>query len=67
MLNAGPARKVRIYVGRDHRYHGPSLYAAILDFPFYRGISGASVVRGIAGFGADHHMHTTRIARGKQS
>ncbi|MDE3169617.1 MAG: DUF190 domain-containing protein, partial [Acidobacteriota bacterium] len=25
------------------------------------GISGASVVRGIAGFGADHHLHTTRI------
>ena len=29
-----------------------------LDYLFYRGISGANVVRGIAGFGADHHMHT---------
>jgi PII-like signaling protein len=37
------------------------LYAAILNFLFYHGISGASVVRGIAGFGADHHLHTTRI------
>jgi PII-like signaling protein len=37
------------------------VYAAILDFLFYHGISGASVVRGIAGFGADHHLHTTRI------
>jgi PII-like signaling protein len=63
MLNAGPAKKVSIYVGEDHQYHGQSLYAAILDFLFYRGISGASVVRGIAGFGADHHMHTTRIER----
>ncbi len=63
MLNAGPAKKVSIYVGEDHKYHGQSLYAAILDFLFYRGISGASVVRGIAGFGADHHMHTTRIER----
>lgn len=63
MLNAGPAKKVSIYVGEDHRYHGQSLYAAILDFLFYRGISGASVVRGIAGFGADHHMHTMRIER----
>ena len=63
MLNAGPAKKVCIYVGEDHKYHGQSLYAAILDFLFYRGISGASVVRGIAGFGADHHMHTIRIER----
>ena len=61
MLKAGPAKKVSIYVGEDHRYHGQSLYSAILDFLFYRGISGASVTRGVAGFGADHHLHTTRI------
>jgi PII-like signaling protein len=61
MLKAGPAKKVSIYVGEDHQYHGQSLYAAILNFLFYHGISGASVVRGIAGFGADHHLHTTRI------
>lgn len=61
MLNAGPAKKVTIYVGEDHKYHGQSVYSVILDFLFYRGISGASVIRGIAGFGADHHLHTTRI------
>ncbi len=61
MLKAGPAKKVSISVGEDHQYHGQSLYVAILDFLFYRGISGASVTRGIAGFGADHHLHTTRI------
>jgi PII-like signaling protein len=63
MLTAGPAKKVSLYVGEDHQYHGHSLYSAILDFLFYRGISGATVVRGIAGFGADHHMHTMRIER----
>jgi PII-like signaling protein len=61
LLKAGPAKKVSIYVGEDHQYHGQSLYSAILNFLFYHGISGASVVRGIAGFGADHHLHTTRI------
>jgi PII-like signaling protein len=61
MLKAGPAKKVIIYVGEDHQYRGQSLYSAILDFLFYRGIAGASVVRGFAGFGADHHLHTTRI------
>jgi len=61
MLKPGPAKKVSIYVGEDHQYHGQSLYSAILNFLFYHGISGASVVRGVAGFGADHHLHTTRI------
>jgi len=63
MLKEGPAKKVIIYVGEDHQYHGQSSYSAILNFLFYRGVSGASVVRGIAGFGADHHLHTTRIER----
>lgn len=63
MLQAGPAKKVTLYVGEDQQYHGHALYAAILDFLFYRGIAGASVIRGIAGFGADHHLHTTRILR----
>ena len=63
MLSSGPAKKVSIYVGEDQEYHGHALYAAILDYLFYRGVSGANVVRGIAGFGADHKMHTTRILR----
>lgn len=63
MLKAGPAKKVTIYVGEDHKYHGQSAYSAILDFLFYRGVSGASVIRGMAGFGADHHLHTVRIER----
>lgn len=61
MLKSGPARKVSIYVGEDQQYHGHSVYAAILDFLFYRGVSGATITRGIAGFGADHHLHTTRL------
>lgn len=61
MLNVGPAKKVTIYVGEDHQYHGTSVYAAILDYLFYRGVAGASVMRGVAGFGSDHHLHSTRI------
>jgi PII-like signaling protein len=60
-MQAGPAKKVSIYVGQDHQYHGESVYAAILEFLFYHKVSGASVTRGIAGFGADHHMRTDRI------
>jgi PII-like signaling protein len=61
VLQSGPAKKVSIYVGEGQQYHGHSTYAAILDFLFYRGVAGATILRGIAGFGADHHLHTTRL------
>jgi PII-like signaling protein len=48
-------------VAEDQQYHGSSSYAAILDFLFFHGVSGATVTRGIAGFGADHHLHTTSL------
>jgi PII-like signaling protein len=48
-------------VAEDQQYHGASAYAAILDFLFFHGVSGATVTRGIAGFGADRHLHTDRL------
>jgi PII-like signaling protein len=67
VLSAGAAKKVCVYVTEDQKYHGASAYAAILDFLFYRGVSGATVTRGLAGFGADHHLHTTRLVDLTQS
>lgn len=61
MLKAGKALKVSIYVSEGSKHHGVPVYSSILDFLFYRGVSGATVVKGIAGFGADHHMHTSSI------
>jgi PII-like signaling protein len=58
MLTTGKALKVTIYVSEGSTYHGASAYASILDFLFYRGVSGATVIRGIAGFGADRHLHS---------
>ncbi len=60
MLNAGKALKVSIYISEGSTHRGVATYASILDFLFYRGVSGATVTKGIAGFGADHHMHTSR-------
>ena len=59
MLNAGKALKVTIYVSEGATHHGVATYSSILDFLFYRGVSGATVTKGIAGFGADHHIHTS--------
>jgi PII-like signaling protein len=61
MLTTGAAKKVTIYVGEDVRHHGESLYLAILNYLFSHGVSGATVSKGVAGFGADHHLHTARI------
>ena len=61
MLNAGKAVKVSIYLSEGSKHHGIPIYASILDFLFYRGVSGATVLKGIAGFGADHHMHSANF------
>ncbi len=60
-LTAGPAKKVTIYVGEDHKYHGQSAIRGDSRFSVLSRRFGRNVVRGIAGFGADHHMHTDRI------
>jgi PII-like signaling protein len=61
MLTPGPAKKVTIYVGEDVHHHGEPLYLAVMNYLFYHGVSGATVTKGVAGFGADHHLHTARI------
>jgi hypothetical protein len=61
MLNAGKAVKVSIYLSEGSKHHGIPTYSSILDFLFYRGVSGATVLKGVAGFGADHHMHSASI------
>jgi PII-like signaling protein len=61
MLTTGKALKVSITVSEGATYHGVSACSSILDFLFYRGVSGATVLKGVAGFGADHHLHTTGV------
>ena len=61
MLTPGPGKKVGIYVAEDQQYHGSAAYAAVLNFLFFHGVSGATVTRGIAGFGGDHKMQTTNL------
>jgi PII-like signaling protein len=61
VLNSGPAKKVTVYVIEGQKYHGTASCAAILDYLFFRGIADATVTRGIAGFGTDHKLHTSRL------
>ena len=59
----GPALLVRIYIGEADRWHGRPLYQAIVEVLRERGMAGATVLRGIEGFGAKAHLHTARILR----
>lgn len=61
MLNPGKAVKVSIYLSEGSSHHGVSTYSRILDFLFFKGVSGATVLKGVAGFGADHHMHSSSV------
>ncbi len=59
----GPAKWLRVYLGERDRWQGKPLYAAILDLLRQEGIAGATVVRGIAGYGASGFLHTARIVQ----
>jgi len=59
----GEGTLLRIFIGESDRWHGRPLYEAIVEVVRREGIAGATVLRGIEGFGADSHLHTTRILR----
>lgn len=57
----GTGLLVRIYIGESDQWHGRPLYEAIVHVLRERGLAGATVLRGIEGFGAKQHLHTSRI------
>ena len=54
---------MRLFIGEADRHGGAPLYKALLELFRKEGIAGATVLRGIAGFGAKSHMHTASILR----
>jgi PII-like signaling protein len=61
MIRRGPAKKLTIFLDESDRSHGKPLYEIILDILFKRKIAGASVFRGIEGYGSDGVFHTSKI------
>lgn len=57
----GTGLLIRIYLGESDQWHGKPLYQAIVELLRERGMAGATVLRGIEGFGARQHVHSTRI------
>jgi hypothetical protein len=61
MKAAEEATLLRIYVGQHDRHGHHPLYEAILREARNQGIAGATVLRGVAGFGADSHWHAEKL------
>ncbi len=57
------AELLRIFIGESDRYRGKPLHEAIVHEARRRGMAGATVLRGLMGFGAHSRMHTTKILR----
>ncbi|HUJ15655.1 MAG TPA: DUF190 domain-containing protein [Thermoanaerobaculia bacterium] len=61
MLKPGPARKLIITVNESARWHGRSVYNALLELFQHKGLAGATVSRGIAGFTGHGTIQTINI------
>jgi hypothetical protein len=61
MLTTGKAVKVTLYLSDGAKHHGVPVYSSILDFLFHSGVAGATVIKGVAGFGAKHRLHSAHI------
>ncbi len=56
-LHDGPAKKLSAYVGENCLYQGKPLYQALVEASRTAGCAGATVLRGITGFGATSRCH----------
>ena len=61
MRLTGPARRLTIFIGESDQYRHHPLYTEIVDRAHKAGLAGATVLRGIEGYGASSHIHTTRL------
>ncbi len=56
-------RLLRIFIGESDEYDGRPLYQAIVEVLRGKGLAGATVLRGIEGFGKSSRLHTAHILR----
>jgi len=52
---------MRIFIGESDRWHHKPLHAALVELFRREGFAGATVLRGVAGFGAASVLHTDHL------
>ncbi len=63
MMIPNDACLLRIFIGESDRWEGAPLYEALVRKAKADGLAGATVLRGIMGFGANSRIHTAGILR----
>ncbi|MDA8156162.1 MAG: DUF190 domain-containing protein [Actinomycetota bacterium] len=61
MITKGPAKKLTVYVEEADRFGGKPVYEVLIDIFHKKKITGVSVFRGVAGYGVDGVVHTSKI------
>lgn len=59
----GERTLMRIHIGESDKWHGKPLHEAIVQLLRKEGFSGATVLRGVAGYGGSSVYHTDKILR----
>ncbi|MDN0199178.1 DUF190 domain-containing protein [Streptomyces sp. S.PNR 29] len=57
----GSALRLTVFVGENDTWHHRPLYSEIVHRAHAAGLAGASVFRGVEGFGASSRIHTLRL------
>lgn len=63
MKKESQAILLRVFIGESDKHEGKPLYKHIVEMLKKEGIAGATVLRGIYGFGKTSRIHTTSILR----
>lgn len=59
----GEGHLLRIFIGEGDRWHGKPMYEAIVQRAREAGLAGATVLRGLMGYGAKSRIHTAKVLR----
>lgn len=57
----GERTLMRIFIGESDRWHHKPLHTALVDLFRREGFAGATVLRGVSGFGASSVLHTDHL------
>jgi len=59
----GERTLMRIHIGESDKWHGQALHEAIVALLRKEGFSGATVLRGVGGYGGTSTYHTDKVLR----
>lgn len=63
MILPKDGKLLRIFIGESDKHEGQPLHEWILRRAREHGLAGATVIRGLAGFGARSRLHTAKVLR----